>query len=172
LRPTGNQEKLTAHHEAGHAVAAYLLGRAFTRVSIEANDQTLGRCSFRPPGEWFRPDERLDARTRDRLEERIIISLAGPHTEALHSGAFDEDAAAEDLARASELADYMCDSDPDESFAYLQWLGVRTRRLIEREDFWPAVAALARELLARKEVRYKRARQIIDEARSLVPADA
>lgn len=172
MRQTSSQSSLTAHHEAGHAVAAYLLGRAFTRVSIEANEETVGRCSFRAPGEWFRPHERLDTRTRARLEERIIISLAGPHAEAMFSGRFDDDAAAEDIARASELADYMSNNDPDESQAYLEWLGYRTRRLTEREVFWPAVDALAHGLLGAGEIPYRRARLIIEAAQVLSTSNA
>ena len=35
-----------AYHEAGHAVACHLLRRAFTRVSIIPDDDSLGRVEY------------------------------------------------------------------------------------------------------------------------------
>ncbi|MFN2489427.1 MAG: hypothetical protein ABR529_06775 [Actinomycetota bacterium] len=158
----------TAYHEAGHAVCAYMLGRAFTRVSIRADDSTLGRCSFRPPGEWFRPDLKVDGSTRRRLEERIMISLAGPEAEARFTSHFDAESAQEDLDRAIDHACFMT-GDEAEASAYIEWLRLRTLNLMKLPDFWPAVEALAGELRAREEVRYGSAKRIIDRARGSAP---
>jgi hypothetical protein len=160
----------TAYHEAGHAVAAHALGRAFTRVSIEPIGDTLGRCSFRPPGEWFRPDERLDGATRRRLEERIMISLAGPEAEARFTGVHDEEAAEEDVERAFAHACFMT-GDEAEAWAYLDWLRHRTLNLMRRAGLDDAVEALATELLERTEVGYRRGRAIIEDAMGGVRGD-
>jgi hypothetical protein len=159
----GPELRATAFHEAGHAVAAFVLGRAFTRVSIEPQGATLGRCSFRPPGEWFRPDERVDGATRRRLEERIMISLAGPEAEALLTGVHDEEAAEEDVERAFSHACFMT-GDEAEAWAYLTWLRHRTLNLMRPPGFVAAIEALAAELLERREVSYRRARSVIESA--------
>lgn len=153
--------EVTAYHEAGHAIVAYLLGRPFTRVSIRADDSTLGRCSFRAPGAWFRPDLRIDGPTRRRLEERVMISLAGPEMEAIFTGRYDQDAAQEDIDRALDHACFMSD-DPLEASAYVEWLRLRTVNLLKRPECRPSVEALVTELLEHGEVRYHRAKRVID----------
>jgi Peptidase family M41 len=153
--------RLTAFHEAGHAVVAHALGRAFTRVSVVADDDTLGRCSFRRPGPWFRPQERVDGATRRRLEERIMISLAGPEAEAVLSGEYDAEAADEDVARAFRDASYATGCE-EEAWAYLGWLRLRTLNLMKRDGLWAPIEALAGELLARGELSYRAARRVIE----------
>jgi Peptidase family M41 len=160
----------TAYHEAGHAVLAYSLGRAFTRVSIAADGHTLGRCSFRRPGDWFRPDLRIDGATRRRLEERIMISLGGPESEARYTGRYDEEGAQEDLERAIDHACFMTD-DEAEASAYVVWLRLRTLNLMRRSEFWPGVTALAHALLSHEEIGYRRARSIIGRSRGSLPGD-
>ncbi|MGH2819016.1 MAG: hypothetical protein ACRDJ5_00025, partial [Actinomycetota bacterium] len=161
MKPSRRDLEVTAYHEAGHAFAAYILGRAFTRVSIRADDSTLGRCSFRTPGEWFRPDLRIDGPTRRRLEERMMISLAGPEVESLHTGRYDRDAAQEDIDRAIDHACYMS-GDPLEASAYVEWLRIRTVNLLKRPETRPSLEALVARLLAREEVRYRHAKRILD----------
>jgi hypothetical protein len=161
MMQSDDARSVTAHHEAGHAVAAYVLGRAFTRVSIRPDGETLGRCSFRPPGDWFRPDERIDGLTRRRIEERIMISLAGPEAEALYSGRYDGDAAQEDVERAFQHACFVTTGE-SEAWAYLEWLRLRTLNLMNRDGFWASVEELARELLRHEEVSYPRARWTIE----------
>jgi ATP-dependent Zn protease len=157
------EREATAFHEAGHAVAAYALGRAFTRVSIRPNGHTSGRCSFRPPGDWFRPDIRIDSSTRNGLEERIIISLAGPEAEARFRGDYDRHAAQEDIDRALDHACYMTD-DPLEASAYIEWLRLRTTNLMKRPGFWSTVKVLAERLLQEGEVTYRSAKGLLDAA--------
>lgn len=71
------QRRGVAMHEAGHAVAAFKLGRAFTTVSIIPDKDTLGRVHSRPPGSWFRPDIGVTGRGRVFIEHHIMILLAG-----------------------------------------------------------------------------------------------
>lgn len=154
---------LTAFHEAGHAVVAHALGRAFTRVSVIAEGDTLGRCSFRRPGPWFRPDERVDGATRRRLEERIMISLAGPEAEAMVSGEYDGEAAEEDVARAFRDATFATGCE-EEAWAYLGWLRLRTLNLMKRDGLWQPIGALANELLVKRQLPYRDARRVIEGA--------
>ena len=163
-RPGGCLDAVTAYHESGHAVAASMLGRPFTRVSIQPDGITLGRCSFRRPGPWFRPEVKMTRRTRERIEERIVISLAGPHSQTRFTGEFDELGAREDFGRALELAEHVTGGDDEESRAYVEWLTRRTVRLMRQPQFWPAVESLAGALLERGEIAYRDARKIIDQA--------
>ena len=98
-----------------------------------------------------------------------MISLAGPETEAKHTGLYDTEAAQEDLDRAIDHACFMT-GDEAEASAYVEWLRLRTVNLMKHEHFTPAVDALARELLARREVRYQRAKEVIARACAALPA--
>lgn len=125
----------TAIHEAGHAVAAYLLGRTFTSISVIEDGEAYGRVHSRPPGEWFRPDIEINARTRATIEDRVMISLAGAETEvtwcARQSDAPENwrdlvnDGAAHDFNGAFGLASHVADGSVPETEAYIEWLRQR-----------------------------------------------
>jgi hypothetical protein len=68
----------TAHHEAGHAVAAVEFRRPFRYVTIESGDDSLGHVMFRTFKASFNPELNGDLRTRVCCENYAIISLAGP----------------------------------------------------------------------------------------------
>jgi hypothetical protein len=82
-----------AYHEAGHAVAAVMLGGRVTGpVSIEPTKRWLGVAFTRPPGFSRRESERVPlelplatwpARVRRSFEVDALISLAGPAAEAM-----------------------------------------------------------------------------------------
>jgi ATP-dependent Zn protease len=80
----GERKKLkeVAYHEAGHAVAAFLMRRRFKKVSIIPEGNALGcldGCGWRSKQN---PEYDDVARLRNRIEGQIIISLAGPVAEA------------------------------------------------------------------------------------------
>ena len=85
-QPTG-----TAYHEAGHAVASWLLGRGIVRVSIAADEESLGFVEHYPRQRWQERLEEadyqgswggfIDARLRRGVETDIMISLAGGMTQ-------------------------------------------------------------------------------------------
>lgn len=125
----------TAIHESGHAVAAYLLGRTFTSISILEDADSYGRVQHRLPGPWFRPDVEINARTRNSIEERVMVFLAGAETETAWSTAQPDtpdnwrdlvnDGAAHDFSGAVDLASYIADSSVPETEAYIEWLRQR-----------------------------------------------
>jgi hypothetical protein len=78
----------TAFHEAGHAVAAYHLGRGFGRVSIEPDEDSLGRVRHHagrknPVAAIEIADYEasfggfINGKLRRRLEIDVMIGLAG-----------------------------------------------------------------------------------------------
>jgi len=133
--PQHSPGRRVAIHEAGHAVMAYLLGRPFTSISIEADDESLGRVCHRLPGSWFRPDIEITARARNMIEDRVMILLAGTETErawtqrqpdAPEGWEQDADDGAEhDLHAAMDVASYVSDGDVPELEAYFEWLRQR-----------------------------------------------
>ena len=70
---TANSRAVTAYHEAGHAVAALVLGRPVAWVSVRPDRKFLAICAFakgvfRPPEDW--------------AAREAIIALAAPAAEA------------------------------------------------------------------------------------------
>jgi hypothetical protein len=67
-----------AHHEAGHAVAAYWLGKQLEIVSIVSNERADGFVMGEGT-DWFQADLKvLDDATRRSVAADIIVYLAGP----------------------------------------------------------------------------------------------
>lgn len=174
----------SAHHEAGHAVASHLLGRSFIKVSLERQaDGTLGWIGHRPPGEWFDPEGQIDGRLRRRIEDEIMILLAGPLCEDRYRSELGEDGGApraelgdlvvvhgSDVDQALTLAG-LASASSGEAWAYLEWLRQRTLSLMRTPGFWPAVEALADEILEHATLDYRRARQVIDRAAGAAQAE-
>ena len=81
-----------AYHEAGHAIASHLNGRAIRRVSIVETDDAAGHVMRHSRGKkWLDALEEadhescygrfIDSRTRRAVEIEIMVSLAGGLTE-------------------------------------------------------------------------------------------
>ncbi len=110
---------------------AYLLGRAFTTISVEPDDDSLGRVSHAAPGAWFRPDIDASGRARRLIEHRVMILLAGAEAERAWLASLADvpndweelvtTGAAHDYSAAADLAGYACGSVP-ELEAYVEWL--------------------------------------------------
>lgn len=155
----------TAYHEAGHAVAAFLYGRRFLKISIifDEKDFSLGRVIY-PITYWkgFAPDG-FKSNTRMRIEEEILKVFAGEVAEGLFSGRLNWRSSREHLTSAKKLARYVCGSQA-EADAFVDWLWKREIHLMKDPPRRAAVQALAEELLQKKEIGYQEARQIIEKA--------
>jgi hypothetical protein len=172
----------TAIHEAGHAVAAYLLGRPFTSVTVVSDAAASGRVAHRAPGAWFDPEVKMDGRTRLFIHDHVVATLAGPETEAAwfrrvaHPPADWEASvvwsSAPDSELAIELAGMLCRSRFEE-VSFLAWCREQvlnwTGRPIEAHEqgdkrYWRLVNTLADVLLARGTLTWRSARQILVDA--------
>lgn len=161
-RKRPSQLQRLAYHEAGHAVAAYLVHRRFTEVSIisDPDKNTLGHCSTA----WvptFAPDVDSSPKTRNQVEARIITSLGGPVAENLLTGRTVSLERSSDIHDALNLSGYVCGDEKEES-AYVNWLWECTRLLLGRH--WAAIQALAQELVKRRRIGERLARKTIREA--------
>jgi len=139
--------KGTAYHEAGHAVAALLLGRRFKAISIEPDGDILGLVSGIAWPRAFRPDtDDIDSRARSNIEKRIMIAAAGEGAESLYTGRRVMHYACQDAMQAVDLASYVCPEN-EECSAYTNWLWLRAKNLIREPRSWIMVEALASKLL-------------------------
>ncbi|MBN2851538.1 MAG: ATP-dependent zinc metalloprotease FtsH [Clostridia bacterium] len=92
------ERKLTAYHEAGHAIATRVISSTskVDRVSIIPIGQAGGYTSFRP-------HEDKSFYTKNQLEERIIIALGGRAAEEVALGEIST-GASNDLQQANQVA--------------------------------------------------------------------
>src|SRR5947209_3102570 len=69
--------EVTAYHEAGHAVAAFNVGRSFRHVTIEPGDESLGHLLHDRFSRSFKPDIAMSKRTEATIEDHVLIGMAG-----------------------------------------------------------------------------------------------
>lgn len=131
-------------HEAGHAVMAHLCRRRVGAASAVPHGEVLGQLEYGGfttfPAGWLD-----DARARRKLENEIMIALAGLAAEYVVPIAVDHAGAAADLARALGIA-LAAISDPEEATAFINWLFVRTRNRLREPACRRAIEALVSEL--------------------------
>ena len=156
----------TAYHEAGHAVAAYWLGMRIGQVSIlpDPDEGTLGRCATRLP-KWFDPEIESDPRTREWIRKEVLVLLAGKQAERLFTKRDNHIGARNDVVHADQLAGYLRTGlhhmSDDGVRAYLSWLTIEARALVNNPWNRDAIEAVARELLAKTNLRPSQVKEII-----------
>jgi hypothetical protein len=150
----------TAYHEAGHVVAALAYGKGIRRqgATIVPNLKrgaagTVYMLKHIPgdpsAGGAYRGD-RLTGRMRLRIEEDVMVSLAGPAAQRCfrpssvrsHHGRSDHEA-------ALDLLTYMV-GDERELQAYWRWLMVRTENFVRLPPRWMQIEAIAKALIEKK----------------------
>ena len=134
----GDRRAVTAYHEAGHAVAALVLGRPVAWVSIRPDRQYLGVCAF----------------------GKAVIALAGPAAEAGFTGELDWAGAARDYDYALDLARGRGGRDAKRAERLVKrWLA-KADHLLGRGETWDAVERIAVELLRLEEISGRAARHL------------
>jgi len=158
----------TAYHEAGHAVAALLLGLPLEEVSIstDAEHELVGGTHCRPRLAHLDPDThwgRVTPEDAGQLRAAIMVSCAGPLAEARCTGRFTWRCGEGDRETAMEYARYVR-HDPAAFQAYLDALFRQTTELIYAPQTWPLVEAVARALLERGRLDGPQARRLVEQA--------
>ena len=150
----------TAYHEAGHAVARYLLGLRINHVTIIPEEGMLGHCDGGKGRRTFHPDINLNLRQRDYLEREVISTLAGGTAERRFGGQPNLKGSESDLHAAVDLASYV-HGGGELLDAYVNYLWACAAAMWQVEWQWLAVKVLAAELLARRRIGGRKAREVI-----------
>ena len=158
-----NQKKatrrtLTAYHEAGHAVAAYLLRKKFRYITVRPDGDYEGYMRHRR----YTGYEQI--KSRSASEKEIMVSLAGGAAIYLLTGRRDRLGALVDHHKAMDLAENICASRR-ECKAFVNWLYVRIEGILRVQANWHAVESLAEELLTQETISYKKAAGLIKAAK-------
>ncbi len=139
--------EISAYHEAGHALIATCLGAQVRSVTIDPDwddgPERYGDIQF----EW-RIGEFTD---RELCEKSILVALAGPVAEMIHSGdpfhpGFVSEWAS-DWSVAWKLAAAL-HADERRRMTYLEQTTLQLYQMIGRDDHWAALAAIVDHLLA------------------------
>jgi ATP-dependent Zn protease len=154
-------QRATAYHEAGHTVMAYIVRRAFRRVSIVEEEDRLGHVLYAKWRADFDPDAVDEDRARRGLEKAIMTAQAGEVAEHIFTKRHNWQGARGDLQLETDLASYLISDMEDELPASLKWLRIRTRNQLLVPFYWRAVEDLAAALLEKKEMSSREARLII-----------
>lgn len=138
---------VSAYHEAGHAFMAIYVGARVRSVTIEP-DWDDGPERFADIQVEWPLDQFTD---RELHEKSVLVALAGPVAEMLHSGEpFHPGFVAEwaaDWKLAWEAAAPMFPLER-KRLPYLEQTTARLYRLLDREDLWAALSAIVDNLLA------------------------
>jgi ATP-dependent Zn protease len=152
-----------AFHEAGHAVAAYHLKVRFRRIAIVSDTaKELGWLEL-----WLTPqttaDRTVNMRTAHAIERSVIVLLAGSQAERMALGRAKYLGSGLDFFEAVRYAGYLCRTRLEMS-AYLRWMQLRVRALVESPTWRRPIEALAACLVQRRKLGAREARAIIRRA--------
>jgi hypothetical protein len=150
-------ERLTAVHEAGHALMAELCGQQIMSVEIVGDTEHAGTTeALRLLAD---PDESVTSSdAREAVECRLKCLLAGVVAESMVSGRRRWDDTTGDLDLAVRLAMKLVD-DCEDVLPLLEDIAAELETELERR--WPAVDMLAGELLRRKRLSGSEVRQLL-----------
>ena len=155
--PPMEAERLTAFHEAGHAVMAQLCGRQVTEVEIIGDREHTGSVqslAFPPdPADGPAPEAETE-----ELERQVKCILAGVVAEKMVSGRKGWDETSEDVDAAVRLGMRLVD-DCEDVLPLLEAIGTDVER--DLHAHWAAVEMLAAELLDRKALTGSEVRRLL-----------
>jgi len=151
------KERGAAYHEAGHGVAAFLLGIQPGRLAIVPDSDSFGHVMYsamfrrKTSGAW-----NIAERHRGKLEDRVVALYAGPVAQRKAAGLeldLSDFGAAGDVHLVTQIGNHglgLLDMQPQEQQAYLNWLQVRARLLVD--DGWYLIEPLAAELRSKRAI--------------------
>lgn len=158
MKELDEQERLniTAHHEASHAVACYLLHKRFKCVTINPEGKKLGEIIYPKKISKAIPSERDLA----VIKREYIVFLAGPIAEGILSGKCEF----EDILPLLGLPSSPTEGNRKFDQVFWKLHFVETKLLIYAPWNWQAVTALANKILTHGKIQYQAARRIIRQA--------
>lgn len=135
-------KKLTAYHEAGHAVMALLMGRSVQKVSIIPSQNRLGAVTMQ---------KGRAKQVQDKLEAEMLILLAGMAAEGRVSGQYNVQGAGQDLRMVEKLA-ISRTGNPKQATKLIHKTLDKTQHLLSNKANWTAVKVIAKELLEHESI--------------------
>jgi ATP-dependent Zn protease len=149
--------RLTAYHEAGHAVMAELCGQHVTEVEIVGDAEHTGSVqSLRFTEEH--PSVEDPSIPTAPIERRLLCTAAGMVAEGMVSGRRGWDDGCEDLDGAVRLAMQVV-GDCERVIPYLEVVREHTENLLRMN--WSAVEALAGALMDRSRMSGEEVRRLL-----------
>lgn len=154
--------ELIAYHEAGHALAAHLLGGEVRIVTIEPDRDDGPRREGDTQVVWRR------ARMTDKewAHTTVQVCLAGPVAEMLYTGEpYHPGLVAEWAGDWQEAWTAAVVVHPNERrrLAYLEDESIRLYRRLKQEPTWSALASIADNLLAHETLEAEQVEEIVAE---------
>ena len=147
-------ERHTAYHEAGHAVMAMWLGRDIHRVSILPNKTRLGQCELKKGARRA---------SQDRLEDEVLILLAGAVAEGRLTGRYCWEGASSDLRQARVLTESRAGTARQAERLERRFLS-KAESIIDDDACWLAIELIASDLLKRKTISGRAAKHHFQQA--------
>jgi hypothetical protein len=132
----------TAFHEAGHAVAAWQVGRKPIEISLVFDDDCFAYAEHQA-GFSGSDDPKYEKNVGDEEKAMLlaIISLSGPIAQKRHNPRSVRNVhGSSDRKAAYELAELFCESEK-ECIAWIKLCQIRVETIIEM--LWPAVTSVA-----------------------------
>ena len=154
--------ELVAYHEAGHALAAHLLGGEVRSVTIEPDRDDGPRRDGDTQVVWRR--SRMSE--KDWARTTVQVCLAGPVAEMLYSGdPYHPGLVAEWAADWQEAWQAAAPLHVDERrrMQYLEDESIRLYHRRKEEPAWSALAAIADNLLAHETLEAEQVEEIVAE---------
>jgi hypothetical protein len=159
----------TAYHEAGHAVVGWrLYGIRKRGASIipDLDAGSLGHVHARVVL-GGRPDVTPSGSVRLKVENQVIGLLAGAEAQRKYNPrSLRNYGHSSDYQRAIDLLSYFT-SGNEELGLYFKLLRLRSRRMVDR--LWPAIKAVAAELLIKKSLPGPEISKVIHSALGITP---
>ena len=159
-----------AHHEAGHAVACWLLGVIPEEITMspEKNAYCFGDHKYPLYKFKFKDDENISR--EERVEKVTMVLLAGEQAATKFNPNIDPWSFEGDRKHAIECLAVISKAGEVGSRNYK--LIEHFKSLICKDDNWRAVEALAKELLEKKTIKWDEASAIIERTINGEIADA
>lgn len=147
------QSFAVAYHEAGHAVVSFFCQEQFKTVSIIPAEDYLGvvvgRRLEKRIFDAFATGLDLTPYQRMRIENQVIISLAGGIAERRYRGRYNHQGRKSDIDNAVDIVLRLSGS-AEEANAYLKWLDTRAHNAVNVR--WDLIESVAQTLFASKKM--------------------
>lgn len=154
--------EIVAYHEAGHALMALLLGGKVKHITIEPDDDDGPAREGDTQVLW----RRSGISEKDFAKKVVQVSLAGPVAEMIYSGEpYHPGLVAEWAADWREAWSAAMSLHPGERqrLEYLEQISIQLYHRLKGDDVWPALAALADNLLAHETLDEEQIEEIVEE---------